>query len=80
MINHNIFITCKEKMATTLKVFFHIILLISLYCVVKEVEGEPRTKKEYIKCKFDDDCPKIFLIRVHKCIDNLCTLVRVIPD
>lgn len=67
-------------MTKTLMVFFYIILLISLYFVVKQVDGEPTVMKEYIKCEFDDDCPKVFLIRVFKCMEKLCRLVRLIPD
>nr|QQO74662.1 nodule-specific cysteine-rich peptide G46 [Pisum sativum]QQO74723.1 nodule-specific cysteine-rich peptide L55 [Lens culinaris] len=63
-------------MTKTLEVFFHVVLFISLFFVVKEVDG----MAEYIKCEIDHDCPKLFLVSVYKCIDNICRLVRVIPD
>nr|CAB96474.1 late nodulin [Vicia faba] len=64
-------------MTKSLKLCYAIVLFISLFLIVKKIDGEPNLMTGYIKCKVDEDCPTLLVMSAYKCIDNLCKLFRL---
>ncbi|KEH26325.1 putative Late nodulin [Medicago truncatula] len=55
-------------MVKTLKFVYYMILFLSLFLFIKNVDGA------FVKCETDDDCPKYNGFRKYECVNNWCRL------